>query len=50
MAAVVWAIVDEQSGRVDIYDKDGRRTGYGLARDERLDLFDVTGRRHEPCR
>ena len=27
------------------YDKDGRRTGYGLTRDERLDLFDTTGRR-----
>ena len=40
-----WAVVDEQTGRVDLYGKDGRRTGYGLARDDRLDLFDTSGRR-----
>lgn len=39
-------IVDERSGRIDFYDNQSRRTGYGrILPDGRAERFDLNGRR-----
>jgi hypothetical protein len=40
------ALIDERSGRVDLYDTKSNRTGYGtIDKNGRIDLFDTEGNR-----
>ena len=41
-----YTILDRNTGRIDIYDRDSKRTGYGYLRpDGRVDRYDIEGRR-----
>ena len=41
-----YAILNEQTGRIDTYDKESRRTGYGVVQpDGRVDLYRPDGSR-----